>query len=96
MKSFFQSVARGSVLFTRGLRIGGLERPVPEANTLVAPDGSLYGYMTMMLGGRWTLSAFKTKVCMYVCMYVWVYSSSSDGTGYRLIIVKSFYSGGER
>ncbi len=62
VKSFFQSVARGSVLYTRSLRIGGLERPVSEADTLVAPDGSLYGYLTMMLGGRWTLSAFKTNV----------------------------------
>ncbi len=31
-----------------------------------------------------------------VCMYVWVYSSSNDGTGYKVImIVEFFYSGGE-
>ena len=30
-----------------------------------------------------------------VCMYVWVYSSSNGGTGYKVMIVESFYSGGE-
>ncbi len=35
------------------------------------------------------------QVSTIVCMYVWVYSSSNDGTGYKVMIVQFFYSGGE-
>ena len=32
---------------------------------------------------------------VHLCLYAWVYSSSNNVTGFRIMIINSFYSGGQ-